>query len=444
MTEALITELSRVPDLKVISRTSAMTFKGSTKTLPEIAHRLGVDAVVEGSVARDGDQVRVTVQLIDARTDQHLWAQSYASAVEETLALEAELASAIAGQVESRLSAQQVARWRAAGRVDRQAQDEYLRGRYFWNLRTREGFAKALEHFQAAIAADPKYAQAWAGLADTYGLMPINGYDLVPPREAMPRARQAVERALELDDSLAEAHASIAWVSFNYDWDFTAAEREFKRAIELNPGYATGHQWYANLLCILGRFDEASAEYRLALELDPLSRVINIEAGWPLGYLGLHEEAIAQYRRAIELDPQYPTPHVAIGIEYEDLGRYDDAIAEYRTYGRLSGEEPSATAYVAHAEALAGRREAAVALLRRLESQRASRYISNYEFALVNAGLGDRDSMFAALAKGLEERSDFMIYLAVDSFWRPYRDDPRFAAILDRIGLKGVHPARAG
>jgi len=435
MTEALITELSRLSDLKVISRTSAMAYKGSSRTLPDIARRLGVDAVVEGSVAVAQDRVRVTAQLIDARDDRHLWAQTYDRSLDETLALQAELASAIAHQVESRLTPQQVARWSSPGRVDRTAQDAYLRGRYFWNQRNREGFAKARESFEAAIAADPGYALAHAGLADTYGLMSIQGYDLVPPQEAMSRARQEAERALELDDSLAEPHASLAWVNFNYDWDFAAAEREFRRAITLNPGYATAHQWYANLLCILGRFDEASVEIGRALELDPLSRVINNEAGWPLGYLGKHEEAIAQYRRAMELDPLYPTPHLPTGLEYEDMGRYDDAIAEYRTFERLGGEGPTAAAYIAHAEAKRGRRGEAQRILRELEKSDNTGYVSPYEYALVYAGLGDREPMFEAFAKALDERSDFLLYLGVDSAWREYRSDPRFAALLQRIGL---------
>ena len=444
MTEALITELGRLPDLKVISRTSAMAYKGSSLTLPDIARRLGVDAVVEGSVAVEGDRVRVTAQLVDARRDRHLWAENYDGSLDETLALQAELASAIAGQVESRLTPQQVARWRSPGRVDRAAQDAYLRGRYFWNQRTREGFAKARESFESAIAVDPNYALAHAGLADTYGLMSIQGYDLVPPQEAMSRARQEAERALELDDSLAEPHASLAWVYFNYDWDFAAAEREFKRAIALNPGYATAHQWYANLLCILGRFDEASVEIGRALELDPLSRVINNEAGWPLGYLGKHEEAIAQYRRAMELDPLYPTPHLPTGLEYEDMGRYEDAIAEYRTFERLSGEGPTAAAYIAHAEAKRGRRDEAQRILRGLEEADKAGYVSPYEYALVYAGLGERDAMFAALERALAERSDFLLYLGVDSAWREYRSDPRFAALLGRIGLPLAAPRPDG
>jgi TolB-like protein/DNA-binding winged helix-turn-helix (wHTH) protein/Tfp pilus assembly protein PilF len=436
MTEALITQLSRLPDLKVISRTSAMTYKGSSQTLPDIARRLGVDAVVEGSVAVEGDRVRVTAQLIDARSDRHLWAENYERSLDETLALQAELARAIAQQVESRLTPQQAARWRSTARVDRVAQDAYLRGRYFWNQRTREGFAKARESFESAVAADPGFALAHAGLADTYGLIAIQGYDLVPPNEAMPRARQEAERALELDDSLAEPHASIAWVNFNYDWDFAAAEREFRRAIALNPGYATAHQWYANMLCILGRFDEASVEIGRALELDPLSRVINNEAGWPLGYLGKHEEAIAQYRRAMDLDPFYPTPHLATGLEYEDMGRYEDAIAEYRTFERLNGQGPTAGAYIAHAEAKSGRRDEALRILHGLEETDRTGYVSHYEYALVYAGLGNRDAMYAALDRALAERSDFLLYLGVDSAWREYRSDPRFTALLERIGLR--------
>jgi tetratricopeptide (TPR) repeat protein len=444
MTEALIADLAKIRALRVISRTSAMRFKGVRRPLPDIARELGVDAVVEGSVAVDEGRVRVTAQLIDARSDRHLWAETYERSLDETLALQAELASAIARQVESRLTPQQVARWSSPGRVDRTAQDAYLRGRYFWNQRTREGFAKARESFAAAIAADPGFALAHAGLADTYGLMSIQGYDLVPPQEAMSRARAEAERALELDDSLAEPHASLAWVYFNYDWDFAAAEREFRRAITLNPGYATAHQWYANLLCILGRFDEASVEIGRALELDPLSRVINNEAGWPLGYLGRHEEAIAQYRRAIELDPLYPTPHLATGLEYEDMGRYEDAIAEYRTFERLSGEGPTAAAYIAHAEAKRGRRDEAQRILRELEKSDKTGYVSPYEYALVYAGLGDREPMFEAFAKALDERSDFLLYLGVDAAWREYRSDPRFVALLERIGLpvaRGVSTA---
>jgi tetratricopeptide (TPR) repeat protein len=256
MTEALITELARVGAWRITSRTSSMAYKGKALDLPSIARQLGVDGVIEGSVMHAGDRVKVTVQLLDARADRHLWAESFERSAADVLLLQSEIAGAVARQVSVELRAGPAA---ARHRVDPAAYDAYLRGRFFWNKRTREGFEKALAEFRRATTLDPEWAPGWAGLADTYGLMAISTYDLMPPAQAMPQARDAAKRALALDDGLAEAHTALAWVNYTYDWNFTVAEREFRRAVELDPNYATAHQWYSNYLCAMGRLAEAQA-----------------------------------------------------------------------------------------------------------------------------------------------------------------------------------------
>lgn len=435
MTEALITQLAKLGSLRVISRTSISGYKDSRKRLPDIARELGVDAIVEGAIVRAGERFRLDVQLIDGRTDSHLWAESYERSLAEVPALQTELARTIAGEVAIELTPGEAARLGPSRRVDPRAQEAYLRGRYFWNLRTADGFRRALQEFTAATAINPQYAEAYAGLADTYGLMAISGYDLLPPGEAMPKAREAARRALALDESLAEAHASIGWVSYAYDWEFPAAEREFRRAIELRPGYATAHQWYSNYLCAMGRLDEATEEIGRALALDPLSRVILNEAAWPHYYGRRHRLEIAAYRKVLAMAPDYPTPHLELGIAFDVSGRYQEALAEYATFSRLTGGSSTALAYTVHAEGKQGNRERASALLAQLEQSASQGYVPPYDMAVANAGLGDWDAFFAWLEKAYAERSDALLYLAVDPMFAELHDDPRFTALVRRIGL---------
>ena len=436
MTEALIAELAKIDSLSVISHTSAMAFRQQPRRLPEIARELGVEAILEGAIRREGDRFRLTVRLLDARSDRHLWAEIYDREVGDSLRLQTELARAVAERVELELTPADARRLAARRQVDARAYDAYLRGRYFWNQRSAAGFEKALEHFARAVELDPGYAAAHSGLADTYGLIALSGYDLLPAREAMPRARAEAQRALALDDSLAEAHASLAWVSFTWDWDFALAEREFRRAIDLNPGYATAHQWYSNFLCAAGRLDEATAHIERALALDPLSRVINEEASWPPYYRGEYERAIAQLRRTLELDPDYAIGHQDLALALVRLGRLDEAAAELEEVARLTGGGTAARAYLGYVLALREDREGARRVLAELARRATTGHVAAHEAALVHTALGDRDEAFAALDRAFDERSDMLLYLAVEPLWEPLRGDPRFAELVRRVGIQ--------
>ena len=277
MTDELITDLAQISALRVISRTSVMVYKGARKPLPQIAHELNVDAVVEGTVLRSGDQVRITAQLIEASTDKHLWSQSYEGELRDTLALQSRVASAIADQIRISLTPQEQAALKSVKVVNPEAYESYLKGRYFWNKRTADSLKAALAYFNQAIEQDPKFAQAYSGLADTYALLGDWQYAVMRPKEAFPKAKAAAIKALELDSTLGEAHNSLAFVLDAFDWNLDAAGKEFRRAIELNPGYATAHHWYAWHLSLLGRFDEAITEMRKAENLDPLSLIINAD-----------------------------------------------------------------------------------------------------------------------------------------------------------------------
>ncbi|MFQ5927272.1 MAG: adenylate/guanylate cyclase domain-containing protein, partial [Terriglobia bacterium] len=307
MTEALITELSKIGALKVISRTSAMHYKDSDKPLPEIARELGVDAVVEGSVLRAGEEVRITAQLIHGTTDTHLWAKSYERDLRNILALQSEVAQAIADEIKLKLTPQEQARLARAQPVNPAAYEAYLRGRYYWNKRTEEGFRKGLEYFQQAAEIDPEYALAYAGLADSYNT--LGSYAALPPNVAYGQGKVAAIQALELDDTLAEGHNALAWWKMDYEWDWSSAEREFRRAIELNPSYATAHHQYSHLLTAMNRTEEMLAESQRALELDPLDLIINVHLGARYYYARQYDQAIEQLQKVVEMDPNFPQAH---------------------------------------------------------------------------------------------------------------------------------------
>ena len=443
VTEALTTELAKIGRLRVISRTSAMQYRGTQKRLPTIARELGVDTALEGSVAHSGGRVRVTAQLIDAGSDRHLWAETYERDASDVLRLQEDLARAIAAEVAVRLTPDEQRRLRRARTVDPTAHEAYLRGRYFWNKRTAEGFRAAIGEFQRALERDPTFAPAWAGLADTYGLMAISSYDVLPASEAMPKAKEAAERALALDDSLAEAHASLAWVAFTFEWDFARAEAGFRRALQLNPGHATAHQWYADYLCAMGRLDEASSEFARAGQLDPLSLIISNESAWPLYYGRRHDESVARYRKTLELDPNFPNAHLELGMEYAAQGRYAEAIAAYERFAALSKDDTLAAAYLGHAFGRMGRRDDALRQLAIVEGAAARGYVPAFQAALVHLGLGDTERVFAQLDRAVAERSDFVLYLNVDPLLDPLRRDPRFGQLTRRVGLRAQGPVAA-
>ena len=433
MTEALITELARAGSWRVTSRTSVMAYRGKQRRVPEIARELGVDALLEGSVSRAADRVRVTAQLIDARSDRHLWAQTFESRAADVLLLQSQIAAAVTRDMSHELRLPR--RESAARSLDPAAYDAYLRGRFFWNKRTAEGFRKALGEFERATQLDPAWALGWAGLADTYGLLGISTYNVMPPAQAMPKARAAARRALELDASLAEPHASLAWVSFTYDWEFPAAERDFRRAIELDPNYATAHQWYSNYLCAMGRLDEARAEIAQAMALDPLSLVINNESAWPDYYARRYDESDARYRRTLELDPHYPVAHFELGTNLAARGRFAEAIAQYEMFRRVESDSPEVLGFLAHAEAGRGNRARALELRRDLAARTRAGYVAAYAVAVAELGLGEKAAAIDWLEKAQAAREDAVLYLGVDPLFDGLRGEPRFAALLERIGV---------
>jgi len=431
MTEALITELAQISALRVISRTSVMRYKGTVKPLPEIARELHVDAVVEGSVARSGDHVRISAQLIEAATDRHLWAKSYERDLSDVLQMEGELARAVAREIQVKLTPQEQTRLTSARTVNPEAHDAYLKGRYYMNKTTEENVNKGIKYFQHAISIDRGYASAYAGLADAYYLL---SNLRLPPQEAMPKARAAATKALELDQTLADAHTSLAVVKAFYDWQWPEAENEFKRALKLNPSYAPAHVWYGSLLSDLGRHDEALAEIQRALEIDPLSVNTSERLGETYYWRRQYDLAIEQYRKTLEMDPSFFPAHWGLGWAYEQKGMLKEAIAEDKETVRLGGGL-GASALLGHAYAVAGKKSEAQQILRQLKSQSGKSFVSAYDIATIYVGLGEKERALTLLEDGYEQRAEGLVWLKVDPVFDSLRSDPRFQDLLRRVGL---------
>jgi len=433
MTDELITDLAQISALRVISRTSVMVYKGARKPLPQIARELNVDAVVEGTVLRSGDQVRITAQLIEASKDKHLWSQSYEGELRDTLALQNRVARAIADQIRINLTPQEQAALKDVKVVNPEAYESSLKGRYFWNKRTADGLKAALAYFKQAIEEDPKYARAYSGLADTYALMGDWQYAVIPPKEAFPKAKVAALKALEEDSALGEAHNSLAFVLDGFDWDFDSAGKEFQRAIELNPSYATAHHWYAWHLSLLGRHDDAIAEMRKAESLDPLSLIINADLAEILVLAHSYDESIRQSRKTIDMDPNFALAHNQLALAYLQKHMYDEAVAELQKAVQLSGDSPTCVANLARAYAASGKRSEAVKLLSDLKKRSIPGYSNASEIATIYASLGETDQAMTWLEKGYHERFNPSVLLrpGFDSL----RSDSRFQDLIRRIGL---------
>jgi tetratricopeptide (TPR) repeat protein len=345
------------------------------------------------------------------------------------------VARAIANDIQVKLTPQEQARLVSARSVDPEAYQLYLKGRFYWNKRTEAGLKKGIEYFHQAIDLDPNYALAYAGIADCYSLLGWDLFGPLPPREALPIAKAAARKALETDDSLAEAHNSLAWTKLAFDWDWTGAEREFKRAIELNPGYAITHHWYAECLAGMGRYAEALAEIRQAQELDPLSLIISSIVGWVLYFDRKNDQAIAEFRKTLELDPNFWVAHWTLGRAYEQKAMFTEAIAEIQKAIDFSGSSPLSLAALGHTYAVSGRRAEAERVLNQLKDSSKQTYISPYGIAAIHAGLGEKDQAFLWLEKAYEERSGWLIWLRAEPGSDPLRSDPRFQDLLRRIGL---------
>jgi TolB-like protein/DNA-binding winged helix-turn-helix (wHTH) protein/Flp pilus assembly protein TadD len=433
MTDELISDLGQISALRVISRTSVMAYKHARKPLPQIARELNVDAIVEGTVLRSGDQVRITAQLIDAAADKHLWSQSYEGELKDTLALQNQVARAIADQIRINLNPQEQAALKSAKVVNPEAYQAYLKGRYFWNKRTPDALKVALAYFNQAINEDPTYAQAYSGLADTYALLGDWQYGVMTPKEALPKAKAAAIKALELDSTLSEAHNSLAFCFDAFDWDLESAGKEFQRAIELNPGYATAHHWYAWHLSLLGQYDQAIEEMRKAKSLDPLSLIINADLAELLVIAHFYDESIIQSRKTIEMDPNFALAHNQLAQAYLQKHMNAEAIAELQKAVELSAGSPTCIANLARAYAASGRNSDAVKLLSELKNHSNGGYSDAAEVSMVYAALGDKDQAMHWLEIGYEQRFNPGVLQRLG--FDPLRSDPRFQDMVRRIGF---------
>ena len=433
MTEALITSLAKIKALRVISRTSAMQYKGLRKSLPQIARELNVDAVIEGSVLRSGERVRIAAQLIHATSDQHLWAESYERDFRDILSLQGEIARQVANEVRIILTPEERARLGSVRQVNPEAHELYLKARYYWNKRTEESVKKALSYFHRAIDNDPTYALGYAGLADSYNI--LGYYNALPPIEAYRKGKAAALKALELDNSLAAPHAALGVVKRDFEWDWSGAEEEFQRAIELNPGYVEAYHWRGTLLSMLGRHAEALREKNKALAIDPLSVVIRTDLARMFYFSRDYDQSLEQYRSALDMDPNFGSAHVWLSHVYEQKGLFEQAISELKTGMRLSSGSTFALAKLGHGYAMAGRCDEAHAVLNQLNALSSQRYVSPYDIAMVHVGLHENDEAFAWLQRAFEQRSLWLGYLKVEPQLDALRPDKRFHDLLRRVGL---------
>jgi eukaryotic-like serine/threonine-protein kinase len=433
ITDQLITDLAQLRQLRVIGRTSVMRYRGSTKTAADIAGELHVDGVLGGSMQRRGDDIRVSAQLSSARTGQAVWAKSVHGSRNDILRLQSDLAESIAEAVHVELSARERTRLAAAGRrVDPAAHTAYVKGRYWWNKRGAANLKKATGLFQDALDLDPTFAPAYSGQADAYVQLGYGGY--LRPENAFPKAKAAAMRALASDSSLAEPHASLGFYYLYYAWDWAKADQEFQTALALNPNYATAREWYSLYLAAVGRLDQAQAQVQRAAELDPLSVPIASTAGWIAHYSGKQEEAESRLRNALAMDSTSVIAHLYLGRVFQAQGKNEQALSEYQATGSLRNWVPT-IAGMGYVDGALGRRADALRALHQLDSLTKTEYVTAYAVALVYTGLGDKNQAFAWLSRGVDERTHWLVWLNRDRRWDPLRSDPRFAALVRRVGL---------
>lgn len=435
MTDAVIDRLSQIAELRVISRTSAMRLKNTTLSVPEIARALNVDGIVEGTVGVQGSRVRVTLQLIRGATGEHVWAEDYDREYSTVPGLQDEVARTIAERIRIGISPQQQVAFAQVKTVDPAVEEDYLKGEYYLKQRTTDSLHKSIESFEQAIARDPNYAYAYSGMADAYALLGFRGS--YPAKDALAKAKQAAQKALALDNTLAQPHASLAFIAETHEWDWATAEREYKRALELNPGDAGIHNLYAGYLMYVGRYDEGIAEARLARDLDPLSLPVNNALAGRLLVAGRNGEAIEQARKTLELNPYYAPAHQTLGWAYLRTSKPADALREFQEAVRLSGpDDLDLRLDLGFAEAVGGKTQDARKILADfLRLNREGRAPAG-SIAILYGALGDRNAAFSWLNKAYDERDPQLTYLTVPGRrFEPLRHDPRFTELVKRVGL---------
>jgi TolB-like protein/Tfp pilus assembly protein PilF len=430
--DEILTRLAKVADLKVISRTSTQRFKSAPSDLRDIAKQLGVMNILEGSVQKSNDQVRVNVQLINALTDAHLWAEIYDRKLTDIFSVESDIAKTIADTLQAKLTGSEKTAISKKPTANPEAYEVYLKGRFFWNKRTGADLLKAIDYFNQAIAKDPNYALAYSGLADSYLL--LSPYGAATPKDSIPQAKAAVKKALQLDGTLAEAHASLARILSGFDFDSQKAIAEFERALELNPNYATAHHWFgAGPLLALGRFDESIAEAKRSIELDPLSLINNADFGNDYYYARRYDEAIAQLRKTVEMEPRFYLARYYLGQALQLKGQLSEAISEYRKAAELD-DDPFVLALLGQAYARVGQQTEANKILAQLNQEAKSRYVGAYGVGLIFLGLGDKNRAMDELERAYRENDGNDIYnIRIDPLLDPLRGDPRFEALAEKI-----------
>jgi len=436
LTESIINRLIQVPNLRVISRGSVFRYKGRNVDPIAVGNELGVRTILMGRLLQRGDGLSVSVELVDVRDNKQLWGERYERKVSDLLSVQREIASEISSSLRLKLSGPEENRVNKRYTDNPEAYQLYLKGRFYWNKRTEEGVRKGIEYFQQAIEKDPTYALAYTGIADCYSLETLHiDVGSLSPSEAAPKAKAAAMKALEMDDTLAEAHTSLAFIKLNFDWDWADTEREFKRALELNPNHENAHHWYSHYLMAMGRIEESFVESKRALELDPLGVILNVHLGWHYMNARQYDRAIEQLKKAIEMDPNFGVAHWYLGLAYDHEGMYPEAENELRKAKELLKDNEAVAADLGHVYAVSGRKDEARKVIDELKELSKRKYVSSYHVALIYLGLGEKDQAFEWLDNAYRERSDLLVYLRVEPRLDSLRSDPRFVDLVRRVGL---------
>ncbi|MGZ8557205.1 MAG: TPR end-of-group domain-containing protein [Chitinophagaceae bacterium] len=433
LTEGILNSLAHLKNLKVCARTSSFQFRGKDVDIKEAGKKLGVRTVLEGSVQRQRDQVRITVQLINVEDGFHFWSEQYDENIEDIFTLQDKIAAAIAEKLKIALLENERQIFVKKRMPNKEAYELYLKGRSFWNLRTPPDLKKGIDFFQQAIALDPLYAAAYSGVADCYTALGYGSF--LAPKEAFRKAFEAANKALELDSTLAEPHASLGYYRFYYDWDWAAAEQEFRIAIALNPNYELGYDWYGYYLTAMERYDEARIILKKAAELDPLSVPINTDIGFCYYYSGDYDQAIIKLQASLKINPKFGLAHLWLGRAYQQKKMYAQAIAGYKNTLQAIVDWPVALAAIGHVYGVSGEKAEAQKILDTLSSLSSKKFVTSYGVALVYAGLDENEKAFLWLNKAFEERSHWLVWLKTDPRWAPIQSDKRYAELVNKVGL---------
>jgi len=433
ITESLINSISQLRRIRVVPRSRVFRYKGWEFDPQEAGRALNVRAVLTGRIVQRGDSLIIRTELVDVANESQLWGEQYSRKFADILTVQEEIAREISQKLQLRLTGEEKRQLTKRDTENSRAYQMYLKGRYCWNRRTEDSLKRGIEYFQQSIREDPNYALAYVGLADSYNL--LGWYSALPSKEVFPKAKEAALKALEIDDGLSEAHASMAYAMLLYDWNFLAAEGEFKRAIQLNPSYGTARHWYAELLTAAGRTDEAIAEAKQALETDLLSLIINALVGWVFYHARQYDKAIEHNRETLEMDPNFVPSHLFLGQAFEQIGRFDEAIAEFQKAIHLSGGSAQLIAALGHAYSVSGNRDGAIRILEELQHLSKQRYVPPLDIALIHAGLSQKDEAIEWLEKAYKQQSCSLVYIKVDPRLDPLRSDLRFQELLRRMNF---------